>query len=151
MKRVAALVCLGIAVISGLTACDQNMSQGPVAIKRDGSELYVAVCENIEAKSVLVETWARGNGTPTTTVLDATGVADLQNGSVFPVSESVEGLTALDRNPPAIRAGDNFAIPILSNGSQGDDINATFTVGDSGLSESLWLQPDGRETAEPGR
>ncbi len=138
-------------MILGLSACDPDMSQGPVALRRDGGDLSVAVCEDIEAKSVLIETWARGNGTPSETVLDATGAANIRAGSVFTTGIPIEGLTVIDQNLPTIEPGDNFAVQIISTGSHTDDVNATFTAGQNGLSESLWLHPDGRETAEPCR
>ena len=151
VAKPAALALVGVLTLLGLSACDQNMSQGPVALKRTGEELVVAVCEDIGAKSVLIETWAGGNGTPTATVLDAAGAITFQTGSVFSTRASLEGLTVIDRNPPAMDPRDNFAVQILSTSSSADDINATFTVGENGLSESLWLHPDGRETAEPCR
>ncbi len=111
----------------------------------------VAVCEDIEAKSVLIETWAAGNGTPTETVIEAAGLATFDSGSSFSVGSSIDGLAIVDQTPPAMEPRDNFAVQVLSTRETTDDINATFKLGEDGLSESLWLHPDGRETTEPCR
>jgi len=151
VSRGPILMFLGAAMVLALTACDRNMSQGPLSLKREGEDLVVAVCEDVEAKSVLVETWASGNGTPTSTVLDASGEATLLSGSAFSTRASVAGLVVVDQNAPAMNPGDNFAVQILSTKAGARDINATFTVGDDGLSEDLWLHPDGRETVDACR
>lgn len=143
----------GLAAVTALTltGCDQNMAQGPAALQRDGTDLVVAVCEDIQVASVLLETWASGNGTPTETVLEATGSVTVQSGSTFSTREGLDGLNVSSQMSPRMESGDNFALQILASRSSDDDINATFTVGESGLSDSLWLHPDGRETADPCR
>lgn len=148
-RKGAVIAVLVTATSLGLTACDQNMSQGPVALQRDGNDLAVAICADIDAKSMLIESWASGNGTPTETVLDAAGVATIRSGDVFLTGESVEGLTTFNWTQPATEPGRNFAIQILPRSSNADDINATFTIGKDGLSESVWLHPDGQETTNP--
>jgi hypothetical protein len=141
--------CLVAATVLGLTGCDQNMAQGPAAIQRDGDDLVVVVCEDIDVRSVLVETWGSGDGTPTEIVLEASGSAPLQAGFRFSTGQGVDGLVTQTRTSPSVDPGANIAVQILASGSTEGDINATFTVGQDGLSGSLWLHPDGRETDVP--
>ncbi len=137
------------AAVLGLTGCDQNMADGPAAIQRDGDNLVVAVCEDIQVGSLLIETWAAGNNTPSETVLEATGSARLPAGFQFSTGRGIDGLVIETRTSPSVDPGANIAVQILDSGSNEGDINATFTIGQTGLSGSLWLQPDGRETDDP--
>ena len=149
MKRLATVSAAAVLLTVVLAGCDQNMVLGPAAIQRRGSDLIVAVCRSIDAASVTLDTWASGLGTPTQVVLEATGNLHLPAGSEFSTSDPPDGLVVATHSSPAMGARDNFTLQILSVRSSEQDINATFTLGNSGLSESLWLHPDGRETAEP--
>ena len=142
--KAALLACV---VVVALTACDPNMSQGPAAIRRDGAELVIAICADIGAEELYLDTWAAGNGTPTITVIEATGLAVFPKGSEITTGGSMGGLVAEAQVAPPMYPGDNVHLQILSTGSE--DINAAFVLGEAGLSEAKWLHSDGRESAEP--
>lgn len=146
-------VSLALAMVGAtallLSGCDQNMAQGPATIQRDGDDLILAFCEEIQVGSVLIETWASGNGTPTLTVLDASGSRFVPDRTELTVDELAIGLSVTTQTRPPLNPRDNLAVQLLPADSADQQINATFTIKDEGLSETLWLHPDGRESTDP--
>lgn len=80
VSRAVTAVLVGAMTVS-LAGCFENFALGPVAIQRDGTELLIAVCDDIEIRSVFIETRASGFGAPIETVLDATGSLALESRS----------------------------------------------------------------------
>jgi len=142
-------VVLASAMTVSLAGCFDNFALGPVSLQRDGTELLVAVCDDIEIGSVVIETWASGPGAQTMTVLDATGSLALESRSWLSVSEMADKLTVSTQATASMDPGDALVIQFLSANTREPDFNAAFTIGDGGLSETKWLHPDGRETDGP--
>lgn len=146
-------VCLAPTVVGAiavlLSGCDQNMAQGPVAIQRDDDALVLVFCREIQVGEVLIETWASGNGTPTITVLDAGGLRLITEREALTIDQLALGLSVATQTSPPLNPRDNLAVQLLPADSADEQINATFTIKDDGLSETLWLHPDGRESTNP--
>jgi hypothetical protein len=132
-----------------LTGCFENFALGPVSLQRDGTELLIAVCDDIEIGSVVIQTWTSGPGTPTKTVLDATGSLALESRSWLSVSEMADQLSVTTQAAAPMNAGDAIVVQMQAANSRESDFNAAFTIGDEGLPESTLLHPDGRETDGP--
>lgn len=148
VSRAVTAVLVGAMTVS-LSGCFENFALGPVSLQRDGTELRVAVCDDIEIGSLVIETWAGGQGTPTQTVLDATGPLALESGSWLSVSELADSLTVSTQALAPMNPGDAIVVQLLSADARESDVNAPFTIGEDGLSETTWLRPDGRETDGP--
>ena len=132
-----------------LAGCFETVALGPVSLQRDGTELVVAVCDDIQIGSLVIETWASGQGTPTQTVLDATGSLALESRSWLSASELADSLTVSTQAAAPMNPGDAIVVQLLSADARESDVNAAFTIGEDGLSETTWLRPDGRETDGP--
>lgn len=148
VKAAFALPIVG-AIAFLLSGCDQNMFQGPAAIQRDGAELVVAICRDIEIGTVLIETSASGFGTPIETILSASGSRLISARSELTVREVASDLSVSIRAEAPLDPGDELAVQFLPAESTDQQISATFTIKEEGLSETLWLHPDGRESTDP--
>lgn len=143
-----ALPLFGVIVFS-LSACDDNMFQGPAAIQRDGAELILATCIDIEVGSVLIERADAGSGTPIENLLVASGRKLLLAGTESTVQQLASGLEVSTLVEVPLSPGDYLGVQILPANPADQQISAAFTIKDEGLSDTLWLHPDGRETVEP--
>ena len=141
VSRAVTVVLVGAMTVS-LSGCFENFALGPVAIQRDGTDLLIAVCDDIETR-------ASGFGAPIETVLDASGSLALDSRSWISVSELTGTFTVTTQAPIPMNPGDSILVQLLPTSSAEDDFTAGFTIGGDGLSETTWLRPDGRETDGP--
>jgi hypothetical protein len=146
-----AAVIVSMLTCSLLTGCDsQNNSQGPVAIKRDGMNLVMAVCADIRVTRVLV--YERdGSVLPRwVDVFRLSGSATLAKGQELIVGQAVIGMTTELFDAPQLQGGSQISIAITSaNGDDVPNIVGSFQLGGDGLAEGGWQHPDGSVTSQP--
>ncbi len=134
-------VMVGLAAI-GLTACDTNMMQGPLSIKREGSVLLVTVCTDITPEKVLME--QRSPGEEWDTFWRASSSNAVVSG--FQVStnpSTADPFESVVRRGPNLLAGDELAV-LFADSTR--SAVAAFRVDD--MVDDLWLRGDGSTSAQ---
>ena len=140
------VVVIGVTIL--LAACDSNLAESPIAIRREGANLVMVICTPTRVLSLEGTTRSSGVGQEWTTFLKASGPAQVGPDSVLSSSGSVAGLTASTFQNPPLNAGDQIGIQVKADDSR-RDLDSGFVIGQEGLSRTRWLQTDGRETASP--
>lgn len=123
---------------------------GPISITRQGSELVIALCSDIHANKINVETKVGRLVGAWSTVWLANGRADLTDGETIRVGQDVPGMNTEALEPIQLDPGIWIAISITSaNVSETPNIVGSFVLGEGGLLENSWLRSDGTVAAEP--
>ena len=137
-------VGIGLALISCslLTSCQlifDEAGQGPIAIQRDGDQIRIGVCEHFVVNEVLLS--EPGNDGR---------LVDRWDFETWFAADSGTSFTQHDLDPatpspePEMRPGTSLVLNLVGLDST---IEGTFEIGGEGLSETLWMHPDGTETA----
>jgi hypothetical protein len=150
MKSMRAVAALGLAsvLVLSLTSCYENFGSGPIAVKRDGAHMLIAVCTNVVAKSAFGEFNNVRTGTRIKTFLDATGSTEFHRGDIVSSGSDWPGMTMSTVLDPDLTAGGSLSVS-LTPADRLQQFGAEFEFGDGGLSSKVWLHPGGTTTAQP--
>jgi hypothetical protein len=141
-------VVLGCLIASSLSACDNNLARGPLALKRDGSHLLIAVCTDIRPVTIYGDFKNESQGRGLKEYLDGKGTIDFHRGDVVSTAEDWPGMAFSVRRDPDMTAGASISVSFTPVDRMGQ-FTATFGVHDRTLSSTRWLHPDGTTTKAP--
>lgn len=146
LKRRLTLVAITVACGLALSSCDfllENPADGPVAIIRAGDSVRDAVCDPVSIVGVRMS--QRGEVGAWSVFWQFEKQLALSSGDVL-ASADADALGVDAGANPAMAPRDDILVVL----DQGDTaVRAQFTIGGDGLSETLWLHPDGTQTSEP--
>lgn len=148
-NRFASTALMVVASLTLLSACEGNVFLGPIAIKRDGVKLLVAVCSAVSVSEVTGDQRYAGMFEHWQSFWTANGKVDVASGDILSTGSTIEGLNSTLAKSPRMDAGDAIDIGISSS-DQGNStyLHAVFQIRDAKLSQSVWLHPDGTTTKE---
>ena len=145
-RRIAALAVVIVLAIS-LAGCE-NFSQGPIAVRRDGSHLLIAVCADITAVRVYADFDDPKSGIKSMTFMEGVGSERFAVGDVVSTGHRWVSMPMSTLRDPSMRAGDSLEI-VLTTQPQQDGVAGAFNFVGHGLSDKSWQHPDGTTTAAP--
>jgi len=137
-------------VVLCLAGCETTIGQdGPMALKRQGSSLNIAVCKSVSVTSLSMSSRQPAQNQKWQPFWNGAGKGSITKGDILSTAATssvfLEGETKV--SPPV---GPSTEYDVLLLGShESDSLRATFSTGPQGLSESSWLHPDGTYTEEP--
>ena len=135
-----------VALTLMLAGCDEHLAEGPVAIRKDGEALLVAVCAAIAPDFISMEerapddVWVR--------FWETSSELQLDEGSILSTDDRAVGIAGDVTNSPHLLPRSDVSI-LIKETDRKSSIHGVFLLGDAGLSESQWLQTDGSLTSEP--
>ena len=140
---IATSISMSTFLVLSLSGCDNNFSNGPISIIRDGSEIKIAACIDLTYDRITADQRNYAEQRPWSVLWEEERSGSLASGDTI-TSNAADPSIESGGNPQFSRGDD---ILIIFYGS--DDVVAQFSIGPSGLSESRWLHPDGTETDQP--
>jgi hypothetical protein len=128
-----------------LTACDNNVFRGPLALRDSGDGLEIAVCSTVRVSSV------RASFDPLNQIKrnwqlfwEASGEADLVSGTVVKPVEGLSGLDSVATAVPDLIPEGELDITFEGAVAQGSErASAVFVIPHEGIPATGWLRPDG--------
>jgi hypothetical protein len=147
LSRVFAVALLATVVALALAGCE-NFSQGPMAVKRDGSHLLIAVCANVTVTKISGDYKNPYTDSAYTTFVEGSGSRSFKAGEVISTGERWSGMKLSTLNDPDVTAGNNLEV-VLSTVPEADGFASAFKLTGSGLSDKTWQHPDGTTSVEP--
>jgi hypothetical protein len=146
-RRAAAVVLAAVVAVS-LSGCFENFSRGPMAVKRDGAHMLVAICKDVSV--VKVDGDFRGPGTHSkfVTFLRGAGSTDFSRGDTFSTGVALPSMNLSVFTDPDLGPGNELEITI-TGGSKEEGFSGAFQFKGSGLSSTSWQHPDGSTTSSP--
>lgn len=144
MSAVTAVRCTALAllVVAGLSGCE-SFGNGPANLSRNGEELHIAVCTEVNVSEVSGSARAGSRRIP---FVDLHGIATLEPGAILKPGGDVAGLSG---SFESVDLDSVDTVTLLFSGEK-DSFNAVFVDLKSGsIPEGEWLHPDGTVTAEP--
>jgi hypothetical protein len=147
-RRVVAAAMVAIFASVALSSCDNNLAMGPLAVKRSGSHMLIAVCADMEVSRVMAgyKTSIWSNKSPD--FLEGTGSSSLHFGDILSTGDSWDNLKLRTQKDPDMGGGASIDI-LLIGPKHVDQISAAFKFNGDGLSRTRWLHPDGTSTKRP--
>jgi hypothetical protein len=148
IRRIVAAAMVAIRAAVTLSSCDNNLAMGPLAVKRSGSHLLIAVCADMEVAQVMAgyKTSIWSNKSPD--FLEGTGSSSLHFGDILSTGNSWDNLNLRTQKDPDMGGGASIDILLISP-KHAEQISAAFKFTGDGLSRTRWLHPDGRSTKKP--
>jgi hypothetical protein len=143
----AASVAAAALLVLLVSGCE-DFALGPMAIKRDGASLLVAVCVDVDLVGVYAEEQNNSEGIRSAKFFEASGSARVTAGTIFSSDAPWSGLTSTVQSAPDLRAGSDILYQ-LDTPTATAESQAHFLIGSGGLSSSEWLHPDGSTTTQP--
>lgn len=135
------LTLLGLCVIT-LTACDTGLFQGPMAVRKSGDTLEVAVCQRISVlKATAQERVGWGPFSRWETFWSATGELTLEPGESLWISADQGPLNSTEFRAPDLSG--QHELDIYLTDALGADISAVFSVSERQLATGDWVLPNG--------
>ena len=138
-----------IAVGVAMSGCGPIRLEPPMAmaIRQDGADLEVAVCEGITAERVYVGVRNSATEGDWETLSHLDGLAKIEPGSVFRVGDELDGMSAVVR-------------PTHRTPLDGEDINVNMQAGSDAMTvffaavpwdelDGDWFFTDGKSSREP--
>lgn len=150
MRQLLAVFALTLVVLSGCSLLFPPAREA-LAVQRDGSDLLVAVCGDIEATHLAMEERNLSEGDEWVTFWERDSFA-VKSGEVLSTAEGAfPGAGDTLKVAPRMLPGDMIRITITRAGPEGGIIGASqqFYVPDGGLSQRAWLLPNGTEAPQP--
>ncbi len=121
------------------------MGEGPVAVKRIGNELLIAVCTPIELRGI--EADVRDDESPWSTFWVADASVSLQRGDVISATQFTT--QSGDPSGAQLDGRSDLDLSILLRGvDKNENLLGVFLV-EPELSEDAWLHADGTRTEQP--
>ena len=145
-KLVGALL-LVVVLATGLGACE-NLSQGPISVKRSGSHMLIAVCSAVHVVAVRATSDKTSTHGDSFAFLRGKGSHFFQEGEIVSTGMPWVSLPMSIQRDPNMLGGHSAHI-ILSAQNADDGLSAAFDFSDSGLSTSKWQHTDGSLTDAP--
>lgn len=133
-----------------LSGCER-VGLGAASISRDGDDLLVAVCQEIDVQRIYAEWSAPEHDNRSQPFLDAEGALKLSPGSILNLGSMPSGLDG-DVESPDLDNATAISINFLGIRETGN-LAATFGDGRSMLviSDAQWLHPNGATSTNPCR
>jgi hypothetical protein len=149
-SRTIQIAAIAIVMLISFSGCEGKMFLGPLAIKRDGGRLLVAVCSSVTAVEITGDERHAGMFEHWQSFWTATGHISVVRGDIFATATPIAGLNATLAKSPRMGPGDAIDIAVRPS-SEADSryLHAVFQLNSSKLSESVWLHPDGKTTESP--
>lgn len=141
------MVGVAISATLGLSSCE-NLAQGPMSVRRDGSHMQIAVCTDITVVKVLGDFSNTRLGTEDKYFLNGSGVSALKAGDVVVTTDDWPGLRMSKNIDPDLSEGGSLLV-YLQPVRAGDGFSGSFEFGPGGLSSKTWQHPDGAKTSKP--
>ena len=147
-KGVSSLILL-VGLLFVLTSCDNNAFWGPIAIKRDGSQLLVVFCSEVSAEKAYASAKNVQTAEPWSHFWEARGSTTIAKGYVLTLGADVPGLTTTESAEYSLKPGETFDISFGKADGTGV-VSGIFGGGQNQVfSEVRWLHSDGKETDSP--
>jgi RHS repeat-associated protein len=143
-RSIPVAIALAICMTLALAGCE-NFARGPLAVKRSGSHLLIAICTSVEATSVFGEYRQPATSSKYTSFLDGKGRLNLQRGQTISTNLPLAGFKMRSEDDPEMGPGVEMDINVGTSPAS-DGVSGGFTFGTKGLTSSKWLHPDGSET-----
>lgn len=145
-NHVAWVVTLG-AIVVGVSGCEgQNLNQGPAEISIRHGALLVAVCQEIEAKGILVN--ALGAGWEP--MWEAAGLTTMLAGQVVDAGSLERVFAEVSRSSEPEDAATGLEV-IVYGADEKTNITASFDLTKLDSAAVSWLRPDGTLSSAPCR
>jgi hypothetical protein len=145
----AAAITAAILLLGSITGCALVMenSAGPLAIRRDGDLIQIAVCKSINAAG-LKATERADAPSDWMPFWEFSRDISVAKGDILSQANSTE-LGVDQGSPPALDIGEQMLVIVLdATGDNANPIAADFEL-DSPLRDDVWLHPDGTVTEAP--
>ncbi|MET0830354.1 MAG: hypothetical protein ABWY26_12580 [Microbacterium sp.] len=133
----------------GLAGCDNNLFQGPLAVRESYGGLEIAVCTSGSTDEVVAYESARSADERWSEFLRASGELALTAGTIIVPAREMRGLQMQEYVRPHLTGGSELDISVNLDDSA--VASALFLIPDGGLPIASWLQPDGTVTTSPCR
>jgi hypothetical protein len=148
IRRAFAAGVMAIVAALTLSSCENNLAMGPLAVKRSGSHMLIAVCTDLEVAQVLAsyKTSIWSNKSPY--FLKGTGSSSLHFGDILSTAGSWGDLTLTTQRDPVMDGGASLEIQMTAP-KYVKQVSAAFKFTGDGLSRTRWLHPDGTLTKKP--
>jgi len=147
VSRRSAVAIGALLTALALSGCEGSFAQGPISLRQSESGLEIGICADIEVErvsalqrpAVLFRTW--------TEFWTAEGLLTVTKGDTIAVDVPLVGMATTSGASPELKPGDE--VEVIFYGTRPDGIknaSAVLVIPEDGLSETTWLQSDGRET-----
>lgn len=150
MVTVRGRIGIGVgALLLGLSGCQltQHPTGQPVVIQRDGSNIVVAVCADLEVEGITMQQREYPGAWETFWEFEKT--MDIHDGDEISPSNAEE-LGVSEGTEPEMTANREIAVFLDGELKPGwGNVTATFLIGEEGLSETMWLHDDETVSAQP--
>jgi hypothetical protein len=145
LPRSIAVALTAAAIVGSLSGCER-VFVGPLAVKRDGQQLLIAVCTDVVSTRLLAESrnveankpWVRFVDVSETFAFSSGQIVSTGTGGDVSVSQSVQ---------PDLSSGSDIVVTLQAKKSTG--FGAAFEIRGGALSETKWLHPNGDLTTLP--
>lgn len=147
VRRHSAVAAGGLLILLTLTGCEGAFFQGPISLRQSATGLEIGVCADIEVERisasyrplVLFRTW--------TEFWSAEGLVTVRDGATIAVNDPLVGMATTVGGSPDLNPGDEVDVVLYGIRPDGmRNVSAVLVIPQDGLSETTWLQSDGRVT-----
>jgi len=142
-SMVAALVLVGL-----LAGCDSNTTTTDAAIRRDGTDLQVAICRDMIVNQIRASYKGPERGEEWTSFWKVKGSYGFKSGDRISSDAALAGMEGGLWGSPPQKSGGRISISFWGD-SQENTIDGIFRVPADGLSEDGWLRTNGSVTDAP--
>jgi len=141
-------LAFGLIVLAplGLSACDNNLWQGPLAVRGSDQSLEIAVCTSGPIDEIVANYRNLSTNLDWVHFWEAKAPLDVSRGDVF-VNGAIAGAQIGRYTLPELPAGTEMDVAFYLNDSP--VASAVFKVPTTGLPADEWLHPDGAKRPEP--
>lgn len=139
----------GAIILFTLSGCEPNIYDGPVAISQGPAGLRVAVCEDVDIKSIQVLVRPHTDHGDWETIWSATGSGHVGDNDPFLLSDGIVGLTPKPISVPSLAGGQVLDIYINNFVDADQTVLASFIVPTTGMPSEKWLSPAGAISPAP--
>lgn len=146
-RWVAVAVVFALGCLYGCSELTQVTTGRPLAIQRDGVDLIVVMCDDVEVSGVTMQ--EREYPGSWTTFWEFEKMLTLRSGERLALSQA-DAIGVEPGHEPDMTANHELGIYFhvdQPGGDLQDELGATFLIGEHGLSETVWLRDDGSETS----
>lgn len=153
MKSTSVWLMAVLAVASFLVAgCEQvYATTGEAAIRRDGDTLLIGTCGQLDIEAITVS--GRYGEidflSRTERFVTLYGHAEFDDGNIYRVGQSVDGMDVLDTMPVDFQGLSKIHVAVSSRVPPHNPLFQVWDVHSSGIPETGWLSPDGTVTNQP--